>query len=153
MNICDSGILLNELEDIIKQSYIGIVNSTWDIIKQSGLSGDFNAEETETCLSEFLFQHDLTNIIKENTCYKNPVNPTSIDLFLTNFPRSFQHTIAVTTGLSDFHKMIVTVLKNTFYKTKPKILHYRCYRAYNCNEFRDELNEALSSVTKFKGNG
>ena len=46
----NAGVILpdgiqNELEDIIKQSYIGIVNSTWDIIKQSGLSGDFNAED------------------------------------------------------------------------------------------------------------
>ena len=46
----NAGVILpdgiqNELQDIIKQSYIGIVNSTWDIIKQSGLSGDFNAED------------------------------------------------------------------------------------------------------------
>ena len=35
----NAGVILpdgiqNELQDIIKQSYIGIVNSTWDIIKQ-----------------------------------------------------------------------------------------------------------------------
>ena len=35
----------NELKEIIQQSYTGIVKSTWDIIRQSGLSGDFSAED------------------------------------------------------------------------------------------------------------
>ena len=35
----------NELKEIIQQSYTGIVKSTWDIIRQSGLSGDFSPED------------------------------------------------------------------------------------------------------------
>ena len=53
--------------------------------------------------------------LKENTCFKNPENPRCIDLFLTNSVSSFIHT---STGLSDFHKMIVT-----FPKAKPKSVH------------------------------
>ena len=82
------------------------------------MAGDFNAQVTEKCISDFLFQNDLTNIVYDNTCFKNPENPTCIALFLTNFPRNFQNTIAVTTGLSDFHKMTETVLKNNFCKPK-----------------------------------
>ena len=114
------------------------------------LAGDFNAQESEDCISDFLFQNDLTNIVKENTCFKNPDNPTCIDLFLTNFPKSFQNTVAVTTGLSDFHKMTVTVLKNTFCKPPPKIVHYRCYKNFNCKEFKRELNTNLSNVCSYE---
>ena len=40
-----------------------------------------------------------------------PLNPTCIDLMLTNRPKSFQDTLVIETGLSDFHKMTVSVLK------------------------------------------
>ena len=109
--------------------------------------GDFNAQVTEKCRSDFLFQNDLTNIVNENTCFKNSGNPSCIDLFLTNFPRSFQNTTAVTTGLSDFHKMTVTVVKKRFCKPKPKTVYYRCYKTFNCNVFRKELKEALIGVS------
>ena len=113
------------------------------------MAGDFNAQVTEKCLSYFLFQNDLTNIVYDNTGFKNPENPTCIDLFLTNFPRSFQNTIAVTTGLSDFHKMTVTVLKNNFCKPKPKTVYYRCYKTFYSNVFRKELKEALIGVSNY----
>ena len=45
-------------------------------------------------------------------CFKNNENPSScIDLILTNFPKYFQHCMAIESGLSDFHKMRVTVMK------------------------------------------
>ena len=34
-----------------------------------------------------------------------------IDLILTNLPKSFQHTQTIEIGLSDFHKLTLTVLK------------------------------------------
>ena len=92
---------------------------------------------------------NLQILEKDNTCFKNPENPTCIDLFLTNFPRSFQNTTAITTGLPDFHKMTVTVLKNNFCKPKPKTVSYRCYKTFNCNLFRKELKEALTCVSNY----
>ena len=38
------------------------------------LTGDFNAQENECVFDSFLYQHDLTNLLKEGTCYKNPRN-------------------------------------------------------------------------------
>ena len=135
------------------QYYFDCINRVLDLYADTCekvfLAGDFNAQVTEACISDFLFQNDLTNIVKENTYFKNPVNPTCIDLFLTNFPRSFQNTTAVTTGLSDFHKMTSTVLKSSFIKLKPKTLHYRCYKKFNCNDFRKELKAALASVSRY----
>ena len=55
------------------------------------LIGDFNVEDTEPCLSEFLYEHNAENIVKDKTCFKSLNNPSCIDLFLTNFPSSFQN--------------------------------------------------------------
>ena len=71
------------------------------------LVGDFNAEESEPCLSQFLYECNVKNIVKENTCFKNALNPSCIDLFITNSPLSFQNTIAVSNGLSDFRKILI----------------------------------------------
>ena len=97
----------------------------------------------------FFYQHDLTNLVKEGTFYKNPGNPSCIDLYLTNSPLSFQNTLSVFTGLSDFHKLVLTVLKMTFVKTKPKELFYRDYKHFNHEYFEKDLTCALSTFEKF----
>ena len=48
------------------------------------LAGDFNADEIEPGLDTFLYQYDANNLVKQNTCFKNPNNPSCIDLFITN---------------------------------------------------------------------
>lgn len=63
---------------------------------------DFNAEDTESSLSEFLRQYAGTNIIKVKTCFKSPNRSTCIDLYFTNTPHSFQNTMTISIGLSDF---------------------------------------------------
>ena len=109
-------------------------------------AGDFNNEETEPCLSEFLHQYEAVNIVKEKTCFKNPENPSCIDLFITNSASSFQNTSAVSTGLSDFHKMTVTVLKNTFPKAEPKEIIYRNYKRFSSERFKEELRNTLQNA-------
>ena len=76
------------------------------------LIGDFNAEEPEPCLSQFLLEMNAKNIVKEPTCHKTLSNPSYIDLVITNSPSSFQNTKAISTRLSDFHKMVITVKTN-----------------------------------------
>ena len=82
------------------------------------LLGDFNSEITEPAMKEFCELFNLKNLVKENTCFKSLENPSCIDLILTNRYRSFQNTHAIETGLSDFHKMTLTVLKTYFKKKK-----------------------------------
>ena len=65
--------------------------------------GSFNAEDTEPILSEFLEQYEAKKM-KNKTCFKNPDRPTCIDLLLTNSQHSFQNTIMISIGLSDFQK-------------------------------------------------
>ena len=77
--------------------------------------GDLNAEINLECMKLFCETYNLSSLIKVPTCYKNPEKPSCIDLILTNRPKSFQNSSVVETGLSDFHKMTLTVrllLKN-----------------------------------------
>ena len=71
--------------------------------------GDINLEQHNDSLAEFMTACNLSNLIKEPTCYKTVNYPTSIDVILTNKPKSFQSTSAFTSGLSGFHKLILTV--------------------------------------------
>ena len=74
--------------------------------------GDFNSTMSDVPMKNFCELYNLENLIKEPTCYKNPNNPSSIDVILTNNKNSFQNSMATETGLSDHHKMIITVIKN-----------------------------------------
>ena len=70
--------------------------------------GDFNSDVNQSCMKAFCESYNLSSLIKEPTCYKNPQNPSCIDLILTNTPYSFQSSCAIETGSSYFHKMTVT---------------------------------------------
>ena len=103
------------------------------------LLGDFNSEFSEPCLNDFCDIYNLKNLVKEPTCYKNSDNPSCIDLFLTNRPWIFQCTTTIETGISDFHKLVVTVLKTFYKKQRPKIIHYRNYKNFENGNFGQVL--------------
>ena len=123
---------------------VGLALDVYNGYEKFLLAGDFNIEEENTPLAEFLYERGARNLVKEATCFKNPENPSCIDLFLTNSNRSFQGTTTVTTGLSDFHKMAVTVMKTTFPKAEPKVIQYRDYKNFNLQNFRQELRHTIS---------
>ena len=107
--------------------------------------GDFNSEMSEKKMSDFCETYDLCNLITDFTCYKNVNNPSSIDVILTNKKDSFNHSMAIETGLSDHHKMVVTVLKSYCKKQPPQTIKYRCYRNFNVECFRYDLFDILES--------
>ena len=82
-------------------------------------------------------------MINKPTCYKNPDKPTCIDLILTNFPGSFQNSCVIQTGLSDFHKVIVTVMKTSYRKIEPKVINYRDNKSFSNEGFRELLLEKV----------
>ena len=94
------------------------------------LLGDFNSEMTDKNLKDFCNLYLLKNLIKKPTCFKNPENPKTIDLILTNRPRSFCNSDTLETGLSDFHKLTVTILKMFFKKQSPNVISYRNYKIF-----------------------
>ena len=112
--------------------------------------GDFNVEANNRAMSVFSGTCNLENLIKEPTCYKNPNKPC-IDLMLTNKPRSFKHSCVIETGLSDFHRMTITVMKATFSqeqkpKLQPRVVNYRDYKYFENCRFRADLLSELSKA-------
>ena len=114
--------------------------------------GDFNVGMDNSDVTVFCDTYDFKCLIKEPTCYKNPENPSCIDLILTNNPKCFQSSCVVETGLSDFHKMTVTVMKTTFKKFQPRIIHYRDYKHFQNDRYRDELTPKLSNIDSENNN-
>ena len=110
------------------------------------LIGDFNTEVSDV-LSILLHQYDLENLVKGKTCFKNANNPSTIDLFLTNNSLAFQNTTTTFTGLSNCHKLVLTVLKTTFSKKNPKELFYQDYKKPNFSDFDDDLKTIFSRNT------
>ena len=74
--------------------------------------GDFNVEANKSAMSVFSDTYDLKSLIKEPTCYKNPSKPSCINRMLINKPWIFIHSCVIETGLSDFHRMTITVMKD-----------------------------------------
>ena len=105
--------------------------------------GDFNAEMEDISIKIFSSNYNLTNMINKPTCYKIPDKPTRTDLILTNCPGSFQNSCVIETGLSDFHKMIVTVMKTCYRKIGPRVINYRDCKSFSNEGFRESLLENL----------
>ena len=84
------------------------------------LAGDFNAQEGKRLLDTFLYQHKLHSINKNPICYTNPNNPSNINLVPTYCSKNFFKTDTIFPGLSDFHRLVLSVFKTTFTKSKPK---------------------------------
>ena len=83
-------------------------------------------------------------MVNKPTCYKNPDRPSCIDLVLTNCLRSFQNSCVIDTGLSHFHKMVVTVMKTTYRKLEPRIVYYRDFKYFCNNSFKEYLQKTIS---------
>ena len=56
------------------------------------LLGDFNVEPEKVNMLYFLNIYNLKNLVKQKTFYKNPENPSCIDLIPPNSHRSFRNT-------------------------------------------------------------
>ena len=108
------------------------------------IMGDFNESPDHECIKQFLNIFQLKNLIKENTCFKTQ-RGTCIDLILSNCPMSHQYSKTFETGLSDFHKMIYTMLKCKFIKLPPKVSVSRDFRHFDENKFKKEVTDKIEN--------
>ena len=97
-------------------------------------------------METFLYHHNLKNIVKEITCFKNSSKPSTIDLFLTNNSSYCQDTKTFFTGLSDFHKLVTTMLEISFPKSKPLEINYRNYEHLDEFSFNEDLKPAFDNT-------
>ena len=136
----DIAIFLNQLS-----TNLNMYTSKYDNLI---LLGDFNSETSESYMKEFCETYNLKKLINEPTCFKNPLNPSLIDLILTNRLRCFEGSRVVETGLSDHHKLTITILKQFFPKQKPTIIEYRDYKHFEHDKFQNELLSNLANINR-----
>ena len=110
--------------------------------------GDLNSEMIEEPMKDFCDLYELSNLIKVPTCYKNPDKPSSIDVILTNTKNLFQNSLAIETGISDHHKLVITVMKVHSEKQKPQEIKYRSYKNFDYHGFNDDLKSSLEKCDK-----
>ena len=109
------------------------------------IMGDLNihtADKTkDTCnyLSDLCDTFSLTNIINGKTYFKAQKG-TSINVLLLNKPGSFHKMDIFETGISDHHKLILSVFRSFFTRIPPKIIEYRDYKTLNETVFLHDLD-------------
>ena len=96
--------------DILKKS-LDLCSAHYE---NTTLIGDLNVSIYDPHMEYFCESYRFKSYIKDPTCFENPENSSCIDLILTKNPYSYQNSWVIDTGLSDFHKMIVSVMKTTF---------------------------------------
>ena len=71
-----------------------------------------------------IWSHLLNNSLMENfifcAVFKGLNNLTCTDLFLTSSPLCYENTMVISSALSDFHKMVIAVLKTKYKKNHSK---------------------------------
>ena len=88
-----------------------------------------------------LFEH----LIKKLICYKGNT-PTGIDHILTNISKRFTKSMVLETGISDHHKMIVTIFCFASAKGEPKTFHYRSYFNLEQMKLKEKLDEISNNL-------
>ena len=106
--------------------------------------GDFTAELSNNFADSFFGSSSLKSLIKKPLRFKNPDNPTSISLILTNRQKSFQNFIDIETWLSDFQSLLLLKVKSYLKKLEPKKLIYLDFKNFSNQQFRTELLKELS---------
>ena len=108
--------------------------------------GDFNDTPVSSEISSFISDYSLYSLINSPTCFKSS-DGRCIDLILTNKKHSFQKSQSFETGVSDYHHLIYTMLKQTYIHIPPKVVSYRSYRNFSKEVFKGKLKFNLENYT------
>ena len=111
--------------------------------------GDFNLQPNNKIMQEFFQLYQCNNLVKEPTCFKSVINPSCIDLIITNRKMCFQHTKTFCTGISDHHQLVYTMFKSTFKKLQPKKYYYRSFKNFQVETFSNQLALGLRNCHDF----
>ena len=114
------------------------------------LTGDLNLDPNDDKLDTLREELGLTNLITEPTCFKSPTNPSCVDHIWVSHKSRYVSSRTFETGLSDFHKLVLTSLKASVPKHSPRVMMYRNFKKLNEHAFRADLKQAVDSS---KGSG
>ena len=88
--------------------------------------GDFNMTIGNHYFNDFMEMFALSCLISNPSCFQS-INPTCIDLTLTNKPNLFKLSAKFETGPSDHHKLVSTIMKSDIFEGPPKKKIYRLH--------------------------
>ena len=111
--------------------------------------GDFNTEISEHDLASFFTFYNFKSLINKPTCYKIPDNSSWIDLILTNCFIYFQNSSTFETGLSDFHKLILTLFKSKIPEPQPNMMPYRNYKRFDRETLETVISKKIEENTSW----
>lgn len=112
------------------------------------IMGDFNIDvnnrwhSDKNKLGSFCDAHNLTNLICPETCFKMKNSKITIGLIWTNTPLSFKRTYVTETSLSNYLKLISTLISKSVPLGYTKIKYYRNYK--------NSMNKAFLRTQKWK---
>ena len=107
--------------------------------------GDFNLSVDNSHLEAFMQAYDFSSLIKKPTCYQSNTS-SCIDLILTNRKSLFKLSNTFKTSLSDYHKLVCTILKSGGFKGAPIKKIYCSYKTFDVSNFKNTLKIELEKV-------
>ena len=142
---CDANVFLDKIQSIVDDCLIRSSNIV--------ITGDLNLnlldKDTGSSpgmkLNNFMDIFDFKNVVREPTCYATN-NPTLIDVIITNCSQKFAKTLTCNTSLSDYHYMVVSVLKKHAPCIKNREVTYRTYKTLNADALRHDIDQIPFSV-------
>ena len=109
------------------------------------LMGDFNLTIENKHLEELLSLFNIKSLISSPTCFQS-INPTCIDLILTNQKDLFSNSNTCEVGISDRHHLVSTMLNEKISEGSTKTLFYRDYKKFEKNKFARDLTYELQII-------
>ena len=95
-----------------------------------------NVSVDDSYIEPFCEWYRSKSLIKDVTCFKNLEKPTCIVMILTNSPYCFEDSFVIESGLSDFNKTIISVMKTTFQNLKANTVCCKDYTRFSNEIYR-----------------
>ena len=108
--------------------------------------GDLNfdclTEEKSRNLKNLLDVYDLSNLVKEPTCFAKGSKPSLVDVILTNKPSYCGNTCNFDCGISDVHNIIAVQFKAEILARRNTKRTYRSYKNVDGEKFITDVQSA-----------
>ena len=92
-------------------------------------------------LANIMELFDLTNLIQKPTCFMKDCKPSLLDVILTNSKSLCMKTLNFGTGISDWHKMISTVINNQISENEKYKIQYRSFISVDTDALNMEMKD------------
>ena len=108
--------------------------------------GDFNLSVDNSHLEAHMQAYEFSSSLIKKPSFYQSNTPSCIDLILTNRKSLFKPSNTFETGLSDYHKLVCTILESGGFKVAPIEKIYRSYKMFDVNNFKYILKFELEKV-------